>query len=69
MERETASSSRQVPHWTIGVMLALALVAIVAFAWQRKTTKDLASENQHVTAALQQTQAQLSALQAKIDSL
>ncbi|HVZ16338.1 MAG TPA: hypothetical protein VG897_04425 [Terriglobales bacterium] len=68
METE-APPNRPIPRWTIALLLAVALVAAVAFAWQRKTTKTLAAQNQQVTLALQQTQAQLAALKTKIDTM
>ncbi|MGZ4787280.1 MAG: hypothetical protein ACXVZX_02100 [Terriglobales bacterium] len=68
METE-APPNRPAPRWTIALLLVLALAAAVAIAWQRKTTKTLAAENQQVTLALQQTQAQLDALKSKIDSM
>ena len=68
MESE-APPNRPAPRWTIALLLALALIAAVGFAWQRKTTRTLTAENQQVTQALQQTQAQLNALQSKIDAM
>ena len=68
MQAEAVPPNRT-PHWAIGIALALALVAVVAFAWQRKTAQNLTAENHQVTLALQQTQAQLDALKSKIDSL
>jgi len=66
---ETEAPSQQPVRWSVALLLLIALIAAIAFAWQRKTTKSLAAENQQVTLALQQTQAQLDALKAKIDSL
>src|ERR1700757_5226628 len=69
MESERPLAARHTPRWTVGLILALVLVAIVAFEWQRKTAQKLANENQQVSAVLLQTQAQLDALKAKIDAL
>lgn len=69
MQANAVPPNRTTPRWTVGIALALALIAIVALAYQRKTTRNLAAENQQVSAALQQTQAQLDALKSKIESL
>ncbi len=66
---ETEVPPNNAPRWAVGIALMLALVAVIAFSWQRKAAKTLASENQQMTQALQQTQSQLAAMQAKIDSL
>jgi hypothetical protein len=72
MQAESVPPNRT-PNLTVGLVLAVALIAVIAFAWQRKTANRLTAENQQVTQALQQTQAQLDALktefQSKIDSL
>ncbi len=69
MEAEGVPPNPPAPRWTLGVVLAIALIAVVAFSWQRKTTKSLTAENQQMTQALQQTQAQLDAMKAKLDAL
>jgi hypothetical protein len=68
MQAEPVSRGRT-PNLTIAAVLAVALIAVIAFAWQRKTANRLTDENQQVTAALHDTQAQLDALKSKIDSL
>lgn len=67
--RELQPVVNNAPRWTVAIALLLALVAVIAFSWQRKSAKTLASENQQMTQALQQTQAQLAAMQSKIDAL
>jgi hypothetical protein len=69
MEAQRVTPGRSTPHWTIGLISALALFSLVAFEWQHQSAQKLAQENQQVTAALQQTQAQLDLLKAKIDAL
>ncbi len=69
METESNNSNWQAPRWVLGIILAVAIVAVVAYAWQRKTVRTLADQNQRVTASLQQTQTQLDALKSKIDEL
>lgn len=69
MEAEAVPPNRPTPRWAVAAVLALVLVAVVVFAYQRKTANKLAAENQQVTQALQQTQAQLQAMQAKIDAM
>jgi hypothetical protein len=56
------------PQWTVAGVLALALIAVIAFAWQRKATNRLAAENQQVSATLQRTQAQLDALKSELNA-
>ena len=69
METQPVPPVQPSPRWPIAIVLALALIAVVAFSWQRKTARTLAAENQQVTQALEQTQAQVDALKAKLDSL
>lgn len=69
MQAEAVPPNRPAPRWPIAALLAVLLVVAIAFAWQRKTSQSLATENQRVTASLQQTQAELDALKSKIDSL
>lgn len=59
----------QTPRWTVAVALLLALIAVIAFLWQHKTASTLASENQQMAQVLQQTQSQITAMQAKVDAL
>jgi len=69
MQAERPTTVRSAPHWTIGLVLALSLLAVVAFEWQHKSAEKLAQDNQQMTATLQQTQAQLELLKSKIDTL
>jgi uncharacterized protein YukE len=60
---------RPEPRWLLGLVLAVAVMAVIGFMWQRNTASSLAAENQKVNQALQQTQNQLDQLKSKIDAL
>jgi uncharacterized protein YukE len=67
--QQQSSVPKPEPRWLIGLVLAVAMIAIIGFAWQRKAASNLSAENQKVNLALQQTQAQLDMLKGKIDAL
>jgi hypothetical protein len=69
MGQEGTVPKRPEPRWLLGLVLAVAVMAIIGFAWQRKAAANLSEENQKVNQALQQTQSQLDQLKSKIDAI
>jgi len=60
---------RPVPHIKVALIAAVLVFAVVAVMWQNGKARSLASQNQQMSAELQQTQTQLDAMKAKLDSL
>ena len=69
MQAEGVPPNRQAPHIKVAAIAAVLVFAVVAVMWQNGKARNLASQNQQMSAELQQTQAQLDAMKAKLDSL
>ena len=69
MEPTADTRSPRKPSWMIGVIAAVLVAAVLGFAWQHNSAAKLEQQNQQMTAVLQQTQAQLDLMKAKLDSL
>lgn len=57
------------PHLKLAAVAALIVFAVVAVLWQNGKARNLASQNRQMAQTLQQTQAELDAMQSKLDSL
>ncbi|HUN87967.1 MAG TPA: hypothetical protein VMU28_04215 [Terriglobales bacterium] len=57
------------PQLKVAAIAALIVFAVVAFLWQASKARSLASQNRQMVQTLQQTQVELDAMKAKLDSL
>ena len=69
MQPESRPTNRAVPYIKVALIAAVLAFAAVAVMWQNTKARGLASQNQQMASTLQQTQAELDAMKAKLDSL